>query len=218
MAKKLRIAIVDDHPVVRRGIRETLSEDGSFDICAEGSSAKEAIDIASKHVPDLMLVDVNMPGGGIEAVKVITREAPSCKVVMLTIHEDQATVRAAMQAGACGYVAKGVDGEQLIETLQKVQAGTKYIDPALAAQLLSAPEAETRSTSSATPTVDRQLFNERELQILALLSRGLNNEEIAEQLALRENTIKHYMTPLFKKLGVRNRTEAALKSRSISPE
>lgn len=218
MAKKLRIAIVDDHPVVRRGIRETLSEDGSFDICAEGSSAKEAINIASKHVPDLMLVDVNMPGGGIEAVKVITREAPSCKVVMLTIHEDQATVRAAMQAGACGYVAKGVDGEQLIETLQKVQAGTKYIDPALAAQLLSAPEAETRSTSSATPTVDRQLFNERELQILALLSRGLNNEEIAEQLALRENTIKHYMTPLFKKLGVRNRTEAALKSRSISPE
>lgn len=215
MAKKVRIAIVDDHPVVRRGIRETLSEDGAFEICAEGGSAQEAIQIASKHAPDLMLLDVSMPGGGIEAVRVITRESPSCKVVMLTIHEDQATVRAAMQAGACGYVAKGVDGEQLIETLQKVQTGTKYIDPALAAQLLSAPEASSKSASPAASAVDRLLFNERELQILALLSRGLNNEEIADELALRENTIKHYMTPLFKKLGVRNRTEAALKSRNL---
>lgn len=216
MARKLRIAIVDDHPVVRRGIRETLTEDGSFDICAEGGSAREAIEISSKHAPDLMLLDVSMPGGGIEAVRMVAREAPSCKVVMLTIHEDQATVRAAMQAGACGYVAKGVDGEQLIETLRKVQTGTKYIDPALAAQLLSAPEAVSSPASS--QPLDRQLFNERELQILALLSKGLNNEEIAQQLDLRENTIKHYMTPLFKKLGVRNRTEAALKSRSFNKD
>ena len=215
MAKKVRIAIVDDHPMVRRGIRETLSESAVFDVCAEGGSAKEAIEIATTYAPDLMLLDVSMPGSGIEAVKVISRQSPSCKVVMLTIHEDQASVRAAMQAGASGYVAKGVESEQLLEALRKVKAGAKYIDPALAAQLLSAPEEVPKNADEAA-AVRPELFSERELQILTLLSKGLNNEEIAEELELRENTIKHYMTPLFKKLGVRNRTEAALKSRSIA--
>jgi len=96
-----------------------------------------------------------------------------------------------------------------------VKAGAKYIDPALAAQLLSAPEEVPKNADEAA-AVRPELFSERELQILTLLSKGLNNEEIAEELELRENTIKHYMTPLFKKLGVRNRTEAALKSRSIA--
>lgn len=216
MAKKIKIAIVDDHPVVRRGIRETLAETSEFDVCAEGGSAKDAISIARLSNPDLMLLDVNMPGNGIEALREIGRHSPDCKVLMLTIHEDQQTVRAAMQAGAWGYVAKGIDGEELLDTLRKVQSGSKYIDPALAAQLLSAPS-EAHASEAALQRETLQFLSEREQQILSLLSEGLNNEEIARQLDLRENTIKHYMTPLFKKLGVRNRTEAALLARSRRP-
>jgi DNA-binding NarL/FixJ family response regulator len=209
MTRKARVAVVDDHPVVRRGVSETFAEDAEFEVIGEGASAEDAIRIAREKRPDLMVLDMTMPGGGVEAVTEIRKLRPDMAILILTIREDLATGRAALKAGARGYISKGVDGGDLIATARKVLTGEHYVSPELAARLLM----ENEGTPPALQPDHLQLnaaLTAREQQILDLLGEGLSNQEIAHRLALSENTVKHYMTPLLHKLGVRNRTEAAL--------
>jgi DNA-binding NarL/FixJ family response regulator len=204
LASTIRVAIVDDHPMVRRGVSETLSEEADIELAGVGGSAHDAIRIAREERPDLILLDIALPGGGIEAVEEIAKSHPDIKVVMLTVREDRATVKAALRAGARGYLVKGVDGPELVETVRKIHSGQHYVTPALAAQLLAEIDGAGPAASSIAA-----MLTEREQQIVTLLADGLSNQAIAERLGLTENTIKHYMTPILQKLGVRNRTEAA---------
>jgi len=191
--------------MLRRGVSETLAEEPDLEVVGIGESADDAIRLVKQEHPDLILLDIALPGGGIEAAKSIVTAYSDVKVVMLTVREDQATVNAALKAGARGYVVKGVEGPELVSVLRKIYSGQSYVTPALAAQLLS-------ETKEAAPIADAQAakLTTRERQIVELLGDGLSNQEIAEELGLTESTIKHYMVPILQKLGARNRTEAAL--------
>ncbi|WP_291842913.1 response regulator transcription factor [Bradyrhizobium sp.] len=211
MAKKIRIALIDDHPLVRRGVAETLMEESDFDVVAEGTSAEEAVKIAREKKPDVMLLDITLPGGGVEAARDISRLRTDTKVIMLTVREDQATVRGALgaSAGARGYILKGIEGPDFVAAVRKILAGEDYVSPALAARSL-AEVAPLSSPSGGSGRGGPKSLTELESEILALIGEGRSNSEIADQLGLTENTIEHYITPLLQKLGVRNRTEAAI--------
>jgi len=210
MAKHIRFAVIDDHPVVRRGLAVTLAEEADFEVVAEGATADDAVKAVREKRPDVVLLDVTMPGGGLAAAREISKLRPDTKVIMLTIREDQDTVRAALKAGARGYITKGVDAFDLIASVRKVLTGESYVSPELAARLFAEEDAAGTPRSAATGGSTIDLLTEREQQILRLVGKGLSNQEIAGKLGLRENTVKHYVTPLLRKLGVRNRTEAAL--------
>lgn len=216
MAKHIRFAVIDDHPVVRRGVVDTLAEEADFEVVAVGGTADDAVKAAREKRPDVVLLDVTMPGGGLEAAREISKLRPDIKVIMLTIREDQATVRAALKAGARGYITKGVDAVDLIASVRKVLGGDSYVSPELAARLFAEDDGADTTRDAADRVGNIDLLTGREKQILQLLGKGLSNQEIAGKLGLRANTVKHYLTPLLKKLGVRNRTEAALLARSAA--
>lgn len=212
-ARKIRVAVVDDHPMMRRGVIETLSEESDIELVGAGASAQDALRLAKQERPDLILLDIALPGGGIEAATEIAKSCPEVKVIILTVREDRATVNAALRAGARGYIVKGVEGPELVSTLRRVNSGQSYVTPALAAQLLAADRNAGLASVAANATPGARLTT-REQQIVDLLGNGLSNQEIAEELDLTESTIKHYMTRILQKLGFRNRTEAAIFART----
>ncbi len=201
------VVVVDDHELLRRGIRETLKEHPGFKIVGEGSSADEAVVLVSRLRPDILLLDVSLPGDGVVAAEKIKHTRSTTKIIMLTIYENRATVKAALNAGADGYVLKGVDGNDLVTIIKTCLKGERHVSPELAARLLTDENLD-QPIAPATP--QWSTLSSRERQILDLVALGHNNSEIAKELKLTENTIKHYITPMFLKLGVRNRTEAAL--------
>ena len=207
------MAVVDDHPMMRRGVSETLSEEPDLELVGTGASAEDALRLARQGRPDLMLLDIALPGGGIEAAREIVKACPDVKVVFLTVREDRATVNAALRAGARGYIVKGVEGPELVSTLRRVNSGQSYVTPALAAQLLAAEHKGAATALSADASPGARL-TAREQQIVERVGKGLSNQEIAEELDLTESTIKHYMTRILQKLGFRNRTEAAIFART----
>lgn len=207
MPDTIRIVIVDDHPLYRDGIKHTLMSDPAFDVVAEGASKHDAVSLAQAHLPDIVLLDISMPGGGLTAAAVIAAACPVVKIVMLTVSEDDRDVSAALYAGVRGYVLKGVGGQELRQTLQAIHSGDTYVSPTLAGRMLRAMKSEEARGFGRNPLA---LLSAREEQILRLVSEGRINKEIAQSLELSEKTIKHYMTNIFQKLQVRNRVEAAL--------
>lgn len=211
MTEKKRLVVVDDHPLVRRGVRDTINEEPDLVVVGEGGSAEDAVRLAGEARPDLILLDVTMPGDGLRAAEDIAVKWPDVKVAMLTVRDDIGTVGAALRAGARGYISKGTAGPDLIATVRRILRGESYVDPDLAARLLS--EGRSVEPSVAKSNAGIAILSEREEQIFALLGRGMSNVEIAGAIGLSENTVKHYITPLLSKLGVRNRVEAALLAR-----
>ncbi len=200
----LRIAVCDDHPLFREGVARTLTELG-FDIVAEGSSREDAIEIARHHQPDILLMDISMPGGGLEAIRPILAAHPGQNIVMLTVSETSDDIRRALQDGARGYVLKGIGSSSLAEILRSVAAGEGYVAPSLSAKLLAeqaAPEPD--------PYSGMGDLTAREREVLELAAAGLSNKVIAIELDLHEKTVKHHMTRIFVKLNVGNRTAAAI--------
>jgi len=200
------VAIVDDHPLFRAGVARSLGEAGGFQIVGEGSTYADAVRLVEQRRPDILLLDVSIPGGGIDAVTAILDAYPRQQIVMLTVSEAGGDVTRALRSGANGYVLKGVEADSLSHILSSVAAGEAYVSPALSARLLS---------SNGTTNGDEQgrageELDERQRHILHLVSKGLSNKEIAIQLDLQEKTIKHQLTRIFSKLGVSNRTEAAM--------
>jgi two-component system nitrate/nitrite response regulator NarL len=209
---KIRVLLVDDHPLLRRGLRETLTEQGNFQIVGEGASAEDAVALAQTIPSDVIVLDVNMPGDGLTAVEKINRLKNAPKIVMLSVFDNMANVRSAMENGASGYVLKGIEGDELARILKVVHNGKKHVEPELAAKLLSGngDEAVVHSSRAPTEIPGLALLTKREKQIFDLMSKGMSNRSIAKKLRLEEETVKHYNTQMFHKLGVRNRTEAAL--------
>jgi two-component system nitrate/nitrite response regulator NarL len=201
----IRIAIIDDHPLFRAGVAQSLLETGQFEIVAEGSTHHDAVKVVEGYDPDILLLDVSIPGGGLEALNVIVRQRPGLKIVMLTVSESGGDVTRAMRGGARGYVLKGVEAGSLSQILSDIAAGERYVSPALSARLLS--DASDGQPVGMSPV---EALDERQRRILDLVSSGLSNKEIAIELKLQEKTIKHQMTRIFSKLAVSNRTEAAM--------
>lgn len=212
----IRIAVVDDHPMMRSGIIQALEHAVDFEVVGDGASAQDAIALAERCLPDMMLIDINMPGGGLEAVRAITTSCPAVACVIITVREDEETVVQALRLGARGYVLKGISGQELAQMLRSVHRGEAYITPSLAARLLSAQSGSealhSRIADKACLSRETRLglLNEREVQILQMIAKGMMNKQIGGELNLSEKTVKHYVTNILQKLQVTNRVEAAL--------
>jgi two-component system nitrate/nitrite response regulator NarL len=202
----IRIAIIDDHPMFRAGVAQSLLEAGGFEIVAQGSTRDDALQVVGDHSPDILLLDISIPGGGLEGLNAILGQHPGQKIVMLTVSESGGDVTRAMRSGAQGYVLKGVEAGPLAQILESIASGERYVSPALSARLLSDGGGAGRANGGSP--IDA--LDDRQRRILDFVSAGLSNKEIAIELDLQEKTIKHQMTRIFSKLAVSNRTEAAM--------
>jgi two-component system, NarL family, nitrate/nitrite response regulator NarL len=208
---RISIAIIDDHPLYRDGVVQTLKRTDLFDVVAEGGSKDEALRIAQDHLPDVMLLDVNIPGNGVEAAAEIGRLCPVVKIVFLTASDADSNVFGGLQAGGRGYVLKGISGPELANMLTAVHRGETIITPGLAGRLLTTMN---RSGGANSPYAAHSELTVREDEILDRVTEGLTNKEVAIALGLTEKTVKHYMTNIMQKLHVRNRVEAAMARRA----
>lgn len=212
MSEKARIVIVDDHPLFRDGVVQTLKGNPHFEVVGQGASARDAVELAKKELPELLLLDLDIPGGGIAAAEAVAAACPVTKVVMLTVSESEENLAASLRVGARGYILKGVGGRELIRILLAVRDGEAYVTPTLATSILfEMTHGSSPSRRSAGAAAEDDLTT-REHQILEHLAGGMSNREIGEKLFLSEKTVKHYMTNILQKLQVRNRVEAALKA------
>lgn len=212
MQNAISIAVVDDHPLMREGIVNTLIREPGFEIVGQGQSADDAIFIAEQKLPDVMLIDINMPGGGLTALQKIATSCPAVATIVITVREDEDTVAQALRLGARAYVLKGISGIELVRTVRAVKAGECYITPELATRLLCIDREAATREKQPTPTVLG--LTTREDQILQRIAQGMSNKEIGRDLELAEKTVKHYVTNILQKLQVRNRVEAALLAQS----
>ncbi|AHG45030.1 chemotaxis protein CheY [Rhizobium leguminosarum bv. trifolii CB782] len=202
----ITIGVVDDHPLFREGVTRSLSEITGFAVVGEGASSDDAAMIASTNRPDIMLLDVSMPGGGLSAISDVLTLSPATKVLMLTVSEEVDTLMAALQRGAMGYVLKGVGSRGLAEAIQTVLSGSRYISPTMSTKVM-----ENSLNGGSAP--DKNSLTPREREVMDLVAQGLSNKHIGLRLNLQEKTVKHHMTQILSKLGVSNRTEAALQWR-----
>ncbi len=202
MSEAIRVAVADDHPMFRAGVLASLREVEDLEIVGEAGDASGALALARAELPDVIILDIAMPGGGLSAAREIAAACPATRIVMLTVSEDEDDLLAAVKAGASGYVLKGAGAGELVRVIRSVHAGEVYVAPALAWGMLR----ELRSPR--TSPYDE--LTEREREVLELVAEGLSNQEIGDRLGLAEKTIKHYMTNILGKLQVRSRVEAAL--------
>ncbi len=203
---KTRILLVDDHEVVRLGLMTLLNDQPNMEVVGEASTAGEAVKAVEKLDPDVVLMDIRLPGeGGIEAARQVTKKFPRTKVIMLTSFADDELIMRAINAGAVGYVLKQVGNEELLRAIDAAARGEALLDPAVTARLLSrVRENERRAEEDAF----RDLSN-REMDVLALLARGKTNAEIGQSLNLSEKTVGNYVSTMFEKLHLNNRIELA---------
>ncbi|WP_045835001.1 response regulator transcription factor [Hyphomicrobium sp. 99] len=207
-----RIAVVDDHPLLRAGVIHSLKTAGDFEVIAEGGSAHDAIAIAQNQHPDAILLDVNMPGSGLEAALQISKAHPKIRLIMLTVCDLDDSVATCLEAGVAGYILKGTSPSELVRVVRSVCEGESYVTPALAARILT----KIRVRSVPKTTSPQNDLTSREEAVLNQLALGLKNKEIARVLSLSEKTVKHYMTSIMQKLQVRSRLEAALRVKERS--
>ena len=203
----IRIAVIDDHPMFRERTVGVLMEAGGIEVVGEGATATDAVAIARERFPDVLLLDLNLPGGDLNAVANITRACPKVRIVVLTASEAEQDVTSALRAGARGYILKDSSGHEVVETVRAVVRGDSYVAPNLAARLLI------KEGKRIKPIVDdnRRDLSSREKEIFALVSRGRSNKEVARSLKCTDRTVKHHMTNIMQKLNVRNRVEAVMK-------
>lgn len=208
MSDLISIVVVDDHPLFREGVVSTLQESGKFDVVGQAGTKEEAVKAVEDLMPDVVLMDVSMPGSGIKAAEAIHNIAPVVTIIMLTVSEQEDDVHAALKAHAKGYVLKGVDSQKLIEIIEGTHNGETYISPNLATNLLM----RSKDEDDPEPSLEQFDLNKRERQILEKLAIGMSNREIADDIYLSEKTVKHYMTNIMHKLHVSNRVQAAIKA------
>jgi two-component system, NarL family, nitrate/nitrite response regulator NarL len=205
MSDAIRIAVIDDHPVFREGAAQTLACMEGIEVVGQGETAADALRVAEELHPDVMLLDIRLPGGGVEAAADIARICPNVRVIILTASESEQHVASALQAGARGYLLKESSGAEVVETVRAIFRGERYVAPSLAARLLVQMSHRTEVVDK--PVIDLTICEEK---VLALVSSGMTNKEIAIRLHLTERTVKHHMTSIMRKANVRNRVEAML--------
>ncbi|MBI3165902.1 MAG: response regulator transcription factor [Chloroflexi bacterium] len=204
MSEPIRVIIADDHPLFREGITHSLTDKADIAVVGQAATGEEALQLCRDLLPDVILLDITMPGqGGLVTAGNIAVACPVTKIVILTVSDHEDDLLAAFKAGARGYLLKGISARDLENVIRAVAAGEVYISPSLAAGMLA------ELTRNRPPDPLSEL-TERERKILQLVAEGLTNREIGERLHLAERTIKHHMTNILGKLHVRSRVEAAL--------
>jgi DNA-binding NarL/FixJ family response regulator len=204
MSDTIDVLVVDDHPLFRQGVVHSLGTEPGIAIVGEASSGEEALALAQALLPDIVLLDISMPGwNGLVTAERIATACPATAIVMLTVSEDQDKLLAAFKAGARAYVLKGVAAHELARVVRAAATGDAYVSPSLASEMLVS------LTRGRAPDPLQEL-TAREREILMLIGTGLTNREIGARLTLTEKTVKHYVTNILQKLQVRSRVEAAL--------
>lgn len=203
----LKILLVDDHEVVRLGLKALLSNYTSFEVVAEASTADEAVSKAIDYKPDVIVMDIRLPGkNGIQATKEIMAVLPQTKVIMLTSYAEDDLLFDAIDAGAHGYVLKQIGSDDLVNALEAIGRGESLLDPALTQKVFKrVREASRRATDEAFVTLTDQ-----ELRILSLISEGKTNKDIASNIFLSEKTVRNYVSSILSKLNLKTRAEAAV--------
>jgi NarL family two-component system response regulator LiaR len=205
VADDIRVLIVDDHAIVREGQRALIDTEPGMEVIGEAADGFEAVEMAEKLQPDVILLDLEMPRkGGIEAIREIKVENPEAHILVLTSFAEDDKVYAAIKAGAMGYLLKDSSPQEILTAIQKVHQGETSLRPSIAEKLMR----ELQRSTNLKPTVDP--LTEREMEILKLVAQGLPNQEIAEILVISERTVRTHVTNILSKLHLANRTQAAL--------
>jgi len=203
--QRVRLMLVDDHEVVRLGLKSLIQRFPKIDVVAEAGSEPEAVEEAIKHRPDVILMDIRLNGGsGIEATRQIMAQLDDTKVIMLTSYADQELLFAAIRAGAAGYVLKQVGTNDLVRTIEAVAAGESILDPVLTSTLFDAM----RTSMEKEETAAFDDLTKQEIQVLALMMEGLTNKQIGDKMFLSHGTVRNYVSNILGKLDVSNRSEA----------
>lgn len=205
MTEKVKIMLVDDHDVVRTGIRTILERREGFSIVGEAGTAAEAVAVAHQCQPDVIVMDIRLPdGNGVEATREIRGERPETRVIMLTSYADDEAIYGAIMAGASGYLLKQTRGQNLAEAIERVAKGDSLLDPAVTDRVLERMRALARGEGDELATLSDQ-----EKKILSHIAEGKTNKEIAEEVFLSDKTVKNYVSSILSKLNLRRRSEAA---------
>lgn len=202
MGERIRVVVVDDHALFRTGVVQSLAFDSAIEVVGEGETAAEAVQLARDLAPDLILLDVSMPGNGIEAAREILRMPEPPRVAMLTVSESDDDVMRALEVGAVGYLPKGIRMPELIAAVRSLREGRNVVSPDLALRALT-----NRVRAEASPLT---FLSDQEKRTLRLVASGLSNREVGERLDVQEKTVKYHVTNILRKLKARNRVEAAL--------
>ena len=224
--RPISLLIVDDHTLFRRGLKALLAQDDRFEVTSEAADVGEALRCVGQHAPDLILLDNHLPGvRGIEGIASLKEAAPGCRILMLTVSEDENDLAAALQAGADGYLLKTVESDQLCEAIIKVLEGESVVSPEMMTKLLrmfrqqSAPAAVATPHTPPAPTVAEprprddsglSTLSAREREILTLIARGDSNKLIARALEIAETTVKIHVQHILRKLNCSSRVQAAV--------
>jgi DNA-binding NarL/FixJ family response regulator len=203
----IRIIICDDQDIVREGLQKILEADPQLQVIGTAEDGAQAVELVDQTQPDLVLMDLKMPGtNGIQATRIIRQRHPEIKVLVLTTYDDDEWLFDAIRNGASGYLLKDTPRASLIQAIKGTVAGNTYVDPAVAGKLFA-----TLSQNAQAPLAPAGLsFSEREMDVLSLLARGLSNQDIAQKLFLSEGTVRNYTSSILNKLGVNDRTQAAI--------
>lgn len=206
LTTKQRIILVDDHEVVRLGLKALLDRHPNFEVVGEAGTAREAVELVESAEPDVVVLDIRLPGGsGIEACQEIADRFPASKVIMLTSYADDEMLFSAIRAGAAGYVLKQIGGEDLVRAIEAVGRGEALLDPAVTQRIFQ----EVRKAAREEEASAFSALTAQERHVLLLVSEGRTNREIAKFLFLGEGTVRNYVSSILSKLGVSNRAEAA---------
>ena len=205
MADKIRVYLLDDHEVVRQGLRALLESTGEIEVVGEAGTAADAAGRIPALRPDVAVLDARLPdGSGIEVCRTVRAVDPSIRGLILTSYDDDEALFAAIMAGASGYVLKEIRGNDLVEAIRQVAAGNSLIDPTLTARVLE----RVRNPQTTAPELAQ--LTEQELKLLTLIAEGLTNRQIGERMFLAEKTVKNYVSSILAKLGLERRTQAAV--------
>ncbi len=212
MADPIRVLLVDDQRLMREGLRILLELEPDLEVAGEADDGEAVLEAYAAAEPDVVLMDVRMPGmDGVEATRRLRDRWPQARVIILTTFDDDEYVFEGLRAGARGYLLKDVSGHDLAEAIRQVAAGGALIEPSVARKVLAEFSRLPRPPGATLP----EELSDRELEILRLLGRGLTNREIALRVSLAEGTVKNYVTNILQKLGTRDRTQAALRAREL---
>ena len=210
----IRVLIADDQALFREGLRTLLGAHADLEVVAEAANGEEAVLMAGSYRPDVVLMDLRMPVlDGVAATRRLTAARAACRVIALTTFDDDETVFDALRAGAVGYLLKDVGSERLVEAIRATARGQSFLQPAIASKVLA--EFNRLSRAAPEPAELPEGLSEREREVLRLLARGASNKEIAVQLDIAEGTVKNHVTSILGKLGVDDRTRAALRARDL---
>ena len=209
-AESITVVIADDHALFRRGLTMVLESEPDIEVVGEANDGHEVVTLAEKYMPDLVLMDVRMPGrGGIDAAQAIKDAVPHTKILMLTISDEEEDLYDAIKVGASGYLLKEISIEEVADSIRQVHAGQSLISPSMASKLLTEFAAMARKDEEKQQMPTPRL-TDREMEVLTLVAQGLNNRDIAKELFISENTVKNHVRNILEKLHLHSRMEAVV--------